>query len=973
MSYPAIIASIIADVSAPAQASALPQRVGLEGRWRLTQPDRRLSMPALVPGVVQADLLAAHKIPDPFYRDNEKAVQWAGGSRWTYTRSFTLSPAFVHHRQIRLRCDGLDTLAQIVVNGKDVAYTDNMFRTWEFDVRPLLHPGVNKIEISFDPVEPYLKARAHQAAFPDKPITGWGYIRKAPFQQGWDFAPKIITCGIWRGIGLVGWDRARLTDIGIAQDHLKAGQAGLTVGVTADTAVSTLAHTTVWFHGKEVAAGDAPLAGGKGAVKLTVMRPQLWWPAGMGQQNLYDVRVALRNSRGLTVDTGVRTIGLRTIAMVPRTPAHPLSLTVNGRPFFAKGTNWVPCDALISRATAERERRFVDDAVGANMNLVRLWGGGYYEDDAFYDECDKKGLMCWSEFKYADAAYPVFDPAWLTNARIEARDNVRRLRHHPSIAVWSGNNECIGFVADKTDGSHMSRGDYDLLFHHVLADTVRDLAPGSVYTPGSPESGDEHDWSVWHGGAPFETYRGVHGFMSEFGFQSFPQPKSVAAYTAPNDRSSVLTPIMQFHQRNWGNGNQIILNSFNRYYRKPKDFESALWLSQIQQAEGVLTGVEFWRRDWPHSTGSLVWQYDDCWPGARWAMVAYFGPPKALRYRLAHAYAPVMLSGSADRKTASAELWISSDRPKALKGTLSWTLMRTDGSVLVTGRKDVSIPAGTSSVRALSLAEGVPAEKEGSGNLLLWGRLTVPREPVSSAVIAFAKPKDINLVAPDIRTAVAQTGASYRVTLSAAHPALWTWLDLPGIDARYSDNFVSLRPGEPVTITVSPAAKTSLSQMRRALRVRSLYDTYLPGTAGAAVTTPEPDGTIIASADHAEIEGNAAFLETGAPGNIGNWSDVRDYAQWTVKDVKPGTYSVSVNVSCPPGVGGSKFTIDIAGKQINGVVPDTASWTTYTDVALGTVQITKTGAIHIVLQPTYKPSTHVMNLRAITLKPVAGG
>jgi len=989
----AVLASVFAHTSTFGAPALLPERVGLEGTWRLTQAERKLSLPAKVPGVVQTDLLAAGKIPNPFYRDNETAVHWVGEVPWTYSRTFTLSPRFARHRKILLHCEGLDTLAHIWVNGKSVAATDNMFRTWDFDVRPLLHAGSNSIAISFQPVEPYLKAHEHQAKFPDKPTSGWGYVRKSPFQQGWDFAPKLITSGIWRGIGLIGWDQARLTDVVIAQDHTKPGRVSLKVNVAADTGVTATAHTTVLFNGRVIGETDAPLKGGKGTANVTIAHPQLWWPAGMGAQNLYDVRVTLRNASRRTIDTAARTIGLRTIAWIPRTKKHPLTLAVNGRPFFAKGTNWVPNDALITRTTPEQERRYVDNAVDANMNLVRLWGGGFYEDDVFYEECDRKGLMCWFEFKFADAAYPVFDPAWLANVKAEAEDNVRRLRHHPSIAVWSGNNECVGFIGDKTEAGRMSRDDYQLLFHKVLTDTVCNLAPGavnsdlikeypaaadfkkwqSVYTPGSPESGDEHDWSVWHGGAAFESYRDVHGFMSEFGFQSLPQPKTVASYTTAADRATVITPVMRFHQRNWGSGNQMIMNSINRYYHKPKDFETALWLSQIQQSDGVLTGVEHWRRDWPNSSGSLVWQYNDCWPTASWAMVDYYGRPKALWYRLRHAYASVMLSGEADGKTGAAGLWISNDRFKAMAGRLDWSLMRTNGTVISKGSKAVAIPAGESSVKALSLSQKSVVDKEGSGNLLLWSSLSVPGEPVSTAVLTFARPKFISLADPALKTTVAKAGDSYTVTLTAARPALRAWVDLTGIDAHYSDNFVDVRPGTPVTIVVKPAVKTSRGQFLKALKARSLHDTYLLTEDTSMLVKPAADGTVVATAAKAEIDANAAFLEDFKPQNIGNWSNVNDNLLWTLKGVKPGTYSVIVNLSCPPGEEGSHYTVDVAGSKVNGVVPNTNAWTTYIDVDLGTVQITKNGTIKMTLQPTTKPSVHVMNLRSVTLKPVGGG
>jgi len=780
-----------------------PDILTLDGRWRLVQPERHIDIAAHVPGVVQSDLLAAGKIPDPYYRDNENAVHWVGETTWTYTRRFTVSGTLMRHRHLVLHCDGLDTLAHVTVNGKKLADTDNMFRTWEFDVRPLLHTGTNTIAISFDPVEPYLRARDHQAAFPDKPMSGWGYIRKAPFQGGWDFAPKIITCGIWRDISLVGWDDARLTDIGANQRH-HGGVVDLDVDVEAIADKPVVAETTVSFHGHIVARSTAPVTNGVGKSTLHILHPQLWWPEGMGPQNLYNVDVALRISSGVgSLDHGTRTIGLRTVTWSQKTDKHPLTLAVNGRPFFAKGTNWVPCDSLISRATAARERKFVDDAVDANMNLIRLWGGGYYEDDALFDECDKKGLMLWTEFKYADAAYPAFDPAWVANVKAETVDNVRRLRNHPCIAVWSGNNECIGFVADKTDSNHMTHEDYNLLFHKLLPGVVHDLAPSAYYTPGSPEAGDDHDWSVWHGGAPFESYLDVHGFMSEFGYQSFPQPKTVDAYTNHDDRANVITTVMRFHQRNWGSGNQMILNGFNRYYHKPKDFDSTLWLSQIQQSDGVLTGVEHWRRDWPHSSGSLVWQYDDCWPTASWAMVDYFGRPKALWYRLRHAYAPVMLSGQFDKQTANADLWISNDRPHALRGVVDWALVRLDGSILKKGAIDARIAAGESSTHVLSLPCKDAIAATGANNVLLWSTLHVDGEPASKAVIAFAKPKFIPLQNPGFKIVAlpltvsprpggaqqsepratswgARPIKSYAVTIAATKPALRAWLDLVG-------------------------------------------------------------------------------------------------------------------------------------------------------------------------------------------------
>lgn len=952
-------------VATPPLAPTLPQRLGLEGAWQLTQSTRGIAITGQVPGNVHADLIRAKKIPDPFYRDGDRAVQWVGEVPWRYARSFEVTPAFLRHRRIVLRCEGLDTLARVKVNGQEAGRPDNMFRTWEYDVRPLLKEGENSIQIDFEPVEPFLKAHEVQAEFPDKPVQshGWGYVRKPPYQQGWDFSPKLITAGIWRNIGLVGWDAARLTDLEVVQEHRPSGQVGLEVKVEAETEGATSAHTTLLFKGRKIAEAKADLQNGKAESTLTVEKPELWWPVGMGPQNMYDVRVELRDAEGRTVDKSTRRIGLRTVQWISKTEQTPLTLAVNGRRFFAKGSNWVPADALVVRSTAQHERKLIQKAIDANFNMLRLWGGGHYEFDDFFDACDEKGLLVWFEFKYADATYPSFDPKWLANIKAESADQVRRVRHHPSIAVWSGNNEVIGFITEKTTPSSMSREDYQLLFHKTIADVVHELAPDAAYTPGSPEIGDEHYWNVWHGSATFASYRDLHGFMSEYGFQAFPVPRSVEEFTLPEDRASITSPVMKNHQRNWRDGNSLILSTLLRTYRQPKDFDTTLWLSQIHQADGILTGVDHWRRDWPHSTGSLVWQFNDCWPSISWSMLDYYGRPKALLYRLKHAYAAVALSGLADPKTGKAELWVANDRAEAKQGQIEWSLIKVDGTVVESGREAVAIPAGTSATRAVTLTA-----KE-TANMILWAKLQVPGEPDSTAVAPFGRPKDLELVDPEFKTSVTSQDGGYLVTIASTKPALWTWIDLDGMDAEYSDNFVHLRSGTSTSILVNPARKTSVEAIRKALRVRSLFDTYLPGTEANPTTTQEADGRILATADKAEIVGEGAVLEAGTPSNIGNWTNVGDSLRWKLRGAKPGIYSVVANVSIPKDEAGSTFDVEVDGTHVTGTVPGTNGWTDYVDISLGTVTIKPSGETFITLKPTKMVKGHVMNLRTLVLTP----
>lgn len=953
----------------PVLVASSPQTLDLDGAWRLHQDARKIDISAKVPGAVQTDLMRAGIIPDPYLGTNEKTVQWVSDLPWSYSRDFDVSPAFLANRRIVLRCEGIDTFGTIRINGQEVAKPDNFYRTWEFDAKPFLRPGRNTIQIDFETLASFLKRNEDRPKGFGKPVQEGGkpYIRKPAFQGGWDFSPKLLTMGIWRHIGLVGWDTARLTDMGIAQDHTKSGQVGLNVRLTADVAGPTTAHTTVLFKGRKVDEATTSLVGSDGTARLTVQNPQLWWPNEMGPQNLYDVRVELLDSRGHVLDRGSRRIGLRTVKWISKTKENPLGLVVNGRRFFAKGSNWVPYDSLLRENTAG-ERALVQKAVDAHMNLMRLWGGGYYVNDAFLDACDEKGLLAWFEFGYADSPYPSFDPQWLAGAKAEAEDNVRRVRHHPSLAVFSGNNEVIDREADQTSSGNMNHEEYTLLFRKTLRDVVQSLAPDVPYTPGSPEIGDNHYWTVWHGAEWFDAYLRLHGFMSEYGFQAIPVPQTTEAFTTPEQRASFGTEAMLNHQKNWRDAYALMISTMRRAYRKPKDFDSTIWLSQIQQAQGILTGVEHWRRDWPNSTASLVWQYNDPWPGTSWSMMDYYRRPKALYYNLKHAYAPVALSSVVD-SSGQVGLWVANDRVGAKHGHIDWTLTKLDGTKVDSGAADVNIPGGTSSTQVVSKDLKATIDREGATNLLLWANLKVAGEPDSTTTLLFAKPKELNLVDPGLKAAVARYGPGYRVTVSSEHPALWSWIELKGIDAELSDNFLNVRPGAPATIDVVPRGKSSLEQVKAALAVRSLYDTYLPGTEANPTVKAEPRGKIVATAEDVEIRGEGPILEVGTPSNIGNWRSTNNSLVWTVTGAKAGTYEVTALISCPPSDAGGTYEVEVEGQKLVATVKATRSWTDYETVTLGTVRIAQDGATTITMRPLTKPHDNLMNVRSVILTP----
>jgi beta-mannosidase len=832
-----VLLAIALTIGSSARAEGIA-RLDLGGPWQVSQEGSVDTIPATVPGCIHTDLLAAGKIPDPFYRDNEKAVQWVGEANWVYHRSFDISPELLSHDFVVLKCEGLDTRATIHVNGVQVAKTDNMFRTYEFDVKKLFKPGGNTIEIRFESVLPFLRAKESVRKLPTWTYPGTGYVRKEPCNFGWDWGPTLVTCGIWRKIGIEAFNVARIDEVAILQDHSKKGQVTLNIQVTARPATRERlrASVTVMLHEKRVAgSGEVELDEGKATVNLEIKDPQLWWPAGMGDQPLYQVQVDL--SCGKPLDMLTKRIGLRTLRAVPQSAAIPLHFEVNGVPFFAKGANWIPADCFANRLTKEIYRRYVDDAVAANMNTLRFWGGGYYEDDALFDLCDERGICIWMDCKFGCSTYPAFDTAFLKNVVAETGDNVARLRHHPSIALWCGNNEIMFFRGGKEwTAEKMSEGDYYKLFRDALGGEIRRLAPQADYVTGSPDCGDVHFWEVWHGGKPFEVYRTMHGFMSEFGFQSFPEPKTVRAFTAAADRESIYSRIMMYHERSnrmymdvkedGRIGTDKIMILVKKYFREPKDFESTLWLSQITQGYGIQYAAEGWRREAPRSMGCVYWQYNDCWPCSSWSSVDYFGRWKALHYLARRFYAPILVSGEKDSKGDKVNLYVTSDRRADCQGRLRWAVTDLSGNKLNEGALDVDIAAGKSRiVRTLDMSDAVKNRRR--NNILLWLQLDVAGQKVSANLVTLAYPRDLSLLDPKLTADVTQTRpGEFAVTLHAEHPALWTWLELDGADARFSDNFVHVSPAEPVTITVHPAEPMSANALRSVLRIRSLYDTY---------------------------------------------------------------------------------------------------------------------------------------------------
>jgi len=823
------------------------QTLDLAGKWQLSRAGKGERIPATVPGCVHLDLLGAKKIEDPYYRDNELAVQWIGRTDWVYSRSFDVTSEMLAHDRVLLRCEGLDTLATVKLNGRRVGRADNMFRVWEFDVKAALRRGANTIEVRFDSPLGYAARRNGRRNVPfwsdAHKADGGPWVRKEQCNFGWDWGPTLLTCGIWRDLGLVGFDTARLADVRIDQDHTRRGGVGLSVRVEAETTrrAKLEAVVTVGYGSRTVAEARVPLRRGKARADLLVKNPKLWWPNGMGEQPLYDVTVDLVDASEGLLDTATRRIGLRTLELQRKKDrwGESFQFAVNRAAFFAKGANWIPADTFAPRVTAAHYADLLHSAADAHMNMLRVWGGGIYEDDRFYDLCDELGICIWQDFMFACAAYPTFDDEFVANVASEAEDNIRRLRHHPCLALWCGNNELeMGLVGAEWNDRQMSWADYGKLFDRLLPRLVARLDGATAYWPSSPHSprgdradcnnpdcGDAHLWSVWHGKLPFEWYRScTHRFNSEFGFQSFPEPKTVRGYTLPADRN-VTARVMEHHQRS-GIGNSTIMTYMLDWFRLPTDFDMTLWLSQVLQGMAIKYAVENWRRSMPRGMGTLYWQLNDCWPVASWSSIDSHGRWKALQYMARHFYAPLLVSGVEDLDRGTVDLHVTSDRMTACNGRVSWTLTDTAGKTVAEGGKTVRIaPRASARVETLKLRSYFDAR--GPRDLLLWLELAVGQMCASTNLVHFARPKRLELGEAGITTKVRPaTDGAFVVTVRAKRPALWTWLELTGVDARWSENFFHLRPGEAVRVLVAPAKVMTADQLARKLKVRSLIDTY---------------------------------------------------------------------------------------------------------------------------------------------------
>jgi len=838
-----------------------PEKIDLDGAWTLTHEDEAISVPATVPGSVYEALLEEGTIEDPFYGENEHQMAWIYESNWTFARTFTIEPGFLDRDVVLLRCNGLDTFAEIRVNGELVGSTANMFMRYEFTVKKQLKAGPNTISIKL--MSPTRAARQEKSIHKFNlrtlmALPGVPYLRKAQFSFGWDWGPKLPDMGIWQPVELVAHDSVVIESIFPVQTlvYNKAPASitdptdlpsiqveSATLNVRLQLAMAGIDFKTSGLKARAILRApdgrtfeeSTVINAVEERLDITVPRPALWWTHDLGTPALHVLSVTILQGNEV-VDEKTIQIGIRDIQLIRRHDkwGETFYFMLNGIPVFAKGANWVPVDSFIPRGKRlGLYKMLLLAAKEANMNFIRVWGGGIYEDDVFYSTCDELGILVWQDFPFACAVYP-FWKDFNDAVRLEAVQNIKRLRHHACLTIWAGNNEIeeswIGILLLVITirlwlMSRFTRGYLDL-FEQTLPALISEHDPTRSYWPSSPsngggnqprgpiasnrpETGDSHFWKVWHMGAPFTEYRKFDSrFMSEFGFESFPVMRTIAAFSPP-EQYSFNSPVMANHQKNYS-GNGKIMSYMKRRFTIPTDFRKQVILSQITQAEAMEYGIEHWRRNRneQHCMGSLYWQLNDCWPVASWSSIDYFGRWKALHYFAKRFYSPVFASAREDRNTL--ELWVTNDLKHAVEGTLSWKIMRTTGKPLqatinTSGSKLVHVqPCSSAIVETIDTAKmnKVDAARKATVVFFTFEQKGDNLSAISRGFRLFGDPKDFPLQDPRLtlnaeKMDPAPTGEPrYKIAITSNAIALFVYIEPVDLDFIASDNFFSMEPGE---------------------------------------------------------------------------------------------------------------------------------------------------------------------------------
>ncbi|WP_408008015.1 glycosyl hydrolase 2 galactose-binding domain-containing protein [Pseudalkalibacillus sp. A8] len=799
--------------------------------WKFKQADERNWMPATVPGSVHTDLLSNQQITDPFYGRNELELQWIDKKDWEYETVFDVPDDVFRSSHVELVFHGLDTYADVYLNDTKILSADNMFRSWKVDTKGLLQEKDNRLRVYFrSPINedlvkldnlgynlPAVNDHSEDGGVGEKNLSV--FARKAPYHYGWDWGPRFVTSGFWKPVELNGWSEARITDLFIDQKTVTAEMARIT-GVVEVEAEADFEGTLKFSTDGVFVEEQVQLVKGLNEVEvqMDIAEPQLWWSRGLGEQHLYEFTAVLLKEEREVAAKEVRT-GLRTIRLVQEKDEAGKSFyfEVNGVPIFAKGANHIPNDSFVTEVTYERYKHEILSAVESNMNMLRVWGGGIYEYDEFYELCDEYGILVWQDFMFACSMYPG-DEAFLENIRHEAEENVKRLRNHPSLALWCGNNEMDtawsqydedGGWGWKQQYSPKEREEiwqaYDYVFHDILPEAVKQYSSGTDYWPSSPmadwsgdenqhahnqsTSGDIHYWDVWHGLKPFEDYNeNIGRFMSEYGFQSFPEYETVKTFAETEDMA--LDSEVMLHHQKIGRGNFLIKEYMEKYLPNPVDFEGFLYMSQVLQAEGIKSAIEAHRRKKPFCMGTLYWQMNDCWPVASWSSMDYEGRWKALHYQVRKSFQDVMLSIDGT-DSSKVDIHVISDLLSYVEGELHIQLLDFEGNVLKEKSSKVDVKPNSGKV-VLRLSTEELLEGFDRTRTVLEALIVQDGNVIDRKEHYFVSVKDLELSSPEIIVTESDDGVFY-VDTNVLAKQVWLSSETEGI---FSDNYFDLIPGQ---------------------------------------------------------------------------------------------------------------------------------------------------------------------------------
>jgi beta-mannosidase len=821
--------------------------ISLDGLWFLTPAEPKAASkftaaPAVacqLPGDIHSALLRANVIEDPYWATNELDIQWVGQQAWILERTFTLSEEDLARGRAVLTLTMADTIITVSVNGSEVGSMNNQFRRWRFDCSEVLKVGENTITLRFESAEAYAMQQAEQLDYPIPYSTYPVYakhrnlVRKSQCHFGWDWGPCILAMGVYEPITLSFIDEGLIESVRVWTHERAEGGWNVIVSVVYNAKQSQKLSASC-SCASAIQEGIVETETGLNRLTFTMVVDSVhrWWPAGHGKAVLYPLTVTI-GAQSVTKRIGFRTLEVKTID--DDEGGRSMTFSVNGVDIFAKGANWIPIDALPSRMSDDRYEYLLQSCVDANMNMLRVWGGGMYERDIFYDLCDEKGILIWQDCMFSCAMYPAHEE-FLANVEAEIRYQVDRLADHPSLALWCGNNEdlgAIGWYEESRTNRDRYVIDYDRLNEGVVGRVIRELDPTRTWWPSSPSAGvgdfsdnwhddrrgDMHFWSVWHDGSPFEEYYTITPrFVSEFGFQSFPSLSTVATY-APEQEQNLTSVVMEHHQKN-PRGNSIIIENFTRYYRFPSTFEQMLYLSQVQQAKAMRTAIEYYRTTMPHCMGTLYWQLNDNWPVASWSSIDYTGKWKLLHYAAKHFYSPA-LPIAYQQEEGVVQVYVVNDGPAPIEeGKVSIKFSTYGGQKM--GKQEYHqefAPYSSTHICTINLKK---KKKIDPRQCFIYLKLKSDDLYIEN-VLMLAKPKESELLDPQIKAEVTQAPGGFNVSLSCTNPAFEVALDAGAIKGIFSDNLFAFRPTAPKIVSFKSTETVSVEKFKKVLKIYDLY------------------------------------------------------------------------------------------------------------------------------------------------------